>query len=238
MKNLRFPILSQLKGFCKMKKTIKTSRSAGYLEKIFRQLNMDSFGGELEEPIITIQTTPGAYGHVTVGKTWKRGEEWRHELNIAADWLDRPIEEVVATMLHEMVHLYNIQHEIQDCSRGGAYHNKRFKEEAEKHMLRIEKDDTYGWTITKVTDELLEYILHQGWEEFEMSRGFHGGYNGPSGDKSGSSPKPPKGGQNGTGKPKGSNSRRYVCPCCKAIVRTTKDLYIICGTCKVDFELT
>lgn len=39
-------------------------------------------------------------------------------------------------------------------------------------------------------------------------------------------------------KPKGSNSRRYVCPCCKAIVRSTKDLHMICGTCKVDFELT
>lgn len=41
-----------------MKKTIRTSRSAGYLEKMFRQLNTDSFGGELEEPIITIMSTP------------------------------------------------------------------------------------------------------------------------------------------------------------------------------------
>lgn len=32
-----------------MKKATKTSRSAGYLEKMFRQLNADSFGGELEE---------------------------------------------------------------------------------------------------------------------------------------------------------------------------------------------
>lgn len=105
-------------------------------------------------------------------------------------------------------------------------------------MLCIEKHPVYGWTITKVTDELLDYILRQGWEDFEMSRGSLGGYVGPSGDKSGSNPKPPRGGQNGTERPKGSNSRRYVCPCCKAIVRTTKDLHIICGTCKVDFELT
>lgn len=221
-----------------MKKTIKTSRSAGYLEKMFRRLNEDSFGGILEEPIITIQSTPGAYGHVTVAKAWKRGDERRHELNISADWLNRPIEEVVATMLHEMVHLWNLQHDIQDCSRGGSYHNRKFKEEAEKHMLQIEKHETYGWTITKITDELLEYILKQGWEDFEMNRGFLGGFSGPSGDKSGSSPKPTVAGMNGTEKPKGSNSRRYVCPCCKAIVRTTKDLHIICGTCNVDFELS
>lgn len=102
-----------------MKRTVKTSRAAGYLEKIFRTINQDSFGGQVEEPIITIQSTPGAYGHVTVAKTWKRGEDERHELNIAADWLDRPIENLVATMIHEMVHLLNMQNGIQDCSRGG-----------------------------------------------------------------------------------------------------------------------
>lgn len=61
-----------------MKETTKTSRAAGQLEKMFRQLNQDSFGGELEEPIITIQSTPRAYGHVTVCKTWKRKDDWRH----------------------------------------------------------------------------------------------------------------------------------------------------------------
>lgn len=78
-----------------MKETIKTSRTAGYLEKIFRALNADWFGGELEEPIITIQSTPRAYGHVTVAKVWKRKDQQRHELNIGAETLERPIEEVV-----------------------------------------------------------------------------------------------------------------------------------------------
>lgn len=218
-----------------MKKTIKTSRSAGYLEKMFRQINIDSFGGELEEPIITIQTTPGAYGHVTIGKTWKRGEEWRHELNISADWLNRPIENVVATMIHEMVHLYNIQHNIQDCSRGGTYHNKKFRDEAEKHMIRVDKSDKYGWTITSPTDELLEYILKQGWEEFEMNRGFGFGLAGSSGAKDGNSV--PGAAQGSKEKPKGSNSRKYVCPGCGAIVRATRDLEIICKPCMLEFEL-
>ena len=37
-----------------MKETIKTSRTAGYLEKIFRALNNRYFDGLLEEPVITI----------------------------------------------------------------------------------------------------------------------------------------------------------------------------------------
>ena len=44
-----------------MKDTVKTSRTAGYLEKIFRALNAKYFDNQLEEPIITIQSTPKAY---------------------------------------------------------------------------------------------------------------------------------------------------------------------------------
>lgn len=95
-----------------MKETVKTSRTAGYLEKIFRALNAKYFNGELEEPIITIQSTPRAYGHVTVAKAWQRGDTTRHELNIGAGTLARPIENVVATTLHECVHLWNLQNGI------------------------------------------------------------------------------------------------------------------------------
>lgn len=220
-----------------MKSTTRTSRTAGYLEKIFRAINADSFAGVIEEPIISIMSTPGAYGHVTVGKVWKRKDEDRHELNIAADWLQRPIENVVATMIHEMVHLYNIQMGIQDCSRGGSYHNKKFKEEAEKHMLRIDKDEKYGWTITSPTDELLEYILDKGWGDIDMGRGLGWIPRDTGGNKKGTGAAGKPGGDTEKGKPKG-NSRRYVCPGCKAIVRATKDLHIVCGDCKLDFELS
>lgn len=101
-----------------MKETIKTSRASGYLEKIFRVLNAEYFENKLEEPIITIQSTPKAYGHVTVAKAWHRADGGqRHELNVGAGTLDRPIESVVSTVLHEMVHLWNLQIGVQDCSR-------------------------------------------------------------------------------------------------------------------------
>lgn len=220
-----------------MKETTRTSRTAGYLEKIFRAVNADSFAGKIEEPVISIMSTPGAYGHVTVGKVWKRKGEERHELNIAADWLQRPIEHVVATMIHEMVHLYNMQNGVQDTSRGCTYHNKKFKEEAEKHMLHIEKHDKYGWTLTSPTDELLEYIMDKGWSDIDMGRGFLFGIGGSSGGNGGSGATgKPVAGPEGE-KPKG-NSRRYKCPSCGAIVRATRDLSIICGSCNVDFELS
>lgn len=153
-----------------MKETVKTSRTAGYLEKIFRALNVKYFNGELEEPIITIQSTPRAYGHVTVAKAWQRGDTTRHELNIGAGTLARPIENVVATTLHECVHLWNLQNGIQDCSRGGAYHNKKFKEAAEARDLKISYDPRVGWSITEPTDALCEFILEQDWQDISMNR--------------------------------------------------------------------
>ena len=207
-----------------MKETIKTSRTAGYLEKIFRALNQDYFDGELEEAIITIQSTPRAYGHVTVAKAWSRADgEQRHELNIGAGTLDRPIEDVVATVLHEMVHLYNLQHGIQDCSRGGTYHNKRFRDAAEARDLRISYDSRIGWSITEPTDALIEYILNQGWSEIHMNR--HDGFS-----MRGIGGKGAAGGMP-TGTPKPSSTRKLICPCCGNSVRATKTVRIMCMDC-------
>lgn len=210
-----------------MKETTKTSRTAGYLEKIFRMLNEDWFNGELEEPIITIQSTPRAYGHVTAAKTWKKKGETRHELNLGAETLNRPIENIVATMLHEMVHLYNIAHDVQDCSREGTYHNKKFKEEAERRGLLISHHEKYGWTITEPTDELIEYILDKGWTEIHINR------------ISEWEPPPSKGTKIGnsnstditTAPRKKSSTRKLQCPCCGNSVRATKTVRIMCMDC-------
>lgn len=210
-----------------MKKLVKTSRTAGYLEKIFRALNEDFFSGELEEPIITIQSTKGAYGHVTISKVWKSENGQRHELNIGADTMNRPIENIVATMLHEMVHLYNLQHEIKDTSRSYTYHNKKFKTKAESVGLIIEHNDKIGWSITSPSEELIDYIISKDWEEISLNRGL------------GFSPRPdgaPKtGGKDGEdedGEPKKkSSTRKLVCPCCGCSVRATKKVRIMCMDC-------
>ena len=47
-------------------------------------------------------------------------------------------------MLHEMAHLYNLNHGIKDVSNNGYYHNKKFKETAEAHGLAISHHHTYG----------------------------------------------------------------------------------------------
>lgn len=215
-----------------MKETTRASRAVGQLEKMHRAINQDSFGGALDEPIITISSTPGAYGHITIMRVWQSKGEARYELNISADYLARPIESVAATLIHEMTHQFNLMNGIQDCSRGGTYHNKKFKAEAEKHMISVDCDSRYGWTITSPTDELLEYILEKGWTELMIERNPLFGALGGSGSK---------GKAGAPGKPDGekpkSSTRKYMCPCCGTIIRATKEVNVICGEDGAKFEL-
>lgn len=217
-----------------MKELVKYSRVTGYLEKLYRELNHDKFNGELEEPVITIQSTPRAYGHVTVGKVWKidgQEEQFRYELNIGAGTLDRPIENVVSTLLHEMVHIYHLQNGIQDCSRGGTYHNKKFKEKAESVGLIIDYDKKIGWSITSPSEELIEYIISKDWQDIRINRNEYGRL--PAVGKKGTSTGSPS--TDGTDGKKPSSTRKYVCPCCGASVRATRTLSIVCGEC-ADFD--
>lgn len=89
------------------------------------------------------------------------GTRW-HELNIGAGTLDRDIADVVSTLLHEATHLYNLQEGVQDTSRGGRYHNKRFREAAEARDLKISYDPKIGWSITEPTEALIDFIISQG----------------------------------------------------------------------------
>lgn len=215
-----------------MKQTIKTSRTAGQLEKMFRALNAHFFASELEEPIITLKNTPGAYGHITCGKVWRAGESTRYEINIGTATLYRPIEEISATLLHEMCHEYNLMHDIQDCSRGGSYHNKKFKTCAEEHGLLIEHHEKYGWTITSPSLALLEFVEMQGWQDIEMNEGF--AFRIPGGEKTGSKEKPGE----GTKPPrKPSSTRKYICPKCGNSCRATKAINIMCMDCNEQMQV-
>ena len=140
-----------------MKQTVKTSRAAGQLEKMFRELNKHYFAGKLPEPIISLKKTPSAYGHITCSKVWQAGGENKYEINISSATLDRPIEETASTLLHEMVHEYCMETGIKDTSNNGVYHNRRFKEQAEAHGLTVDHHETYGWTITSPSEELLDF---------------------------------------------------------------------------------
>ena len=212
-----------------MKQTTKMSRAVGQLEKIYFHLNQDFFEGALPTPIITVQSKPGTYGHCSKFKVWQRKEDDAYELNIAAEVLNYPIEETLDTMIHEMVHLYCREHGIKEVSRGGAYHNGRFKEEAEKRGLECFKTDKYGWN-TRPGERVLEYALSNDWSDISIGRNsmIYPIAVGASGS-------PQAGVLVGGGK-RPSSTRKLVCPCCGNSVRATKAVRIMCMDCMVQMQ--
>lgn len=186
-----------------------------YLGKLYDYCNDNLFCGELNRPVITIQTDSRnkTYGWWSCQKVWKENAEddGEHELNMTAQSLNRPIGDIAATMIHEMCHQYASVNDIQDCSRSGSYHNKLFKKIAETHGLIVELLPTIGWSQTSLTKETAALI-----DKFVKSNSDKVIYRLPV--LKGSTVK-------------SSSTRKYVCPCCGNSVRATKSVNIKCADC-------
>lgn len=214
-----------------MKQLTSYNRVAGYLNKLFDLLNEHFFESALTRPTITIQSTPRAYGHFSLSpETWVSVTGSSHEINIGAGTLSRPIENVSATLLHEMVHYFNYVNGIQDCSRGNTYHNKRFKVAAETHGLSVKHDIKYGWAITSPNDLLLSFILENDLTDILINRNEYHGIAVPgTGTHSNGGITVPLSHK--------SSSRKYTCPCCHNSVRATKAVNIACLDCGIPMIL-
>lgn len=190
----------------RMSETIKS------LEDIFDKLNAIYFEGKLPKPVITVQTTPKAYGHCSTKKIWKSENEGMYEINLGAEFINRPKEQTCATLLHEMVHLYCNENDIRDTCQNGRYHNKAFSTECEARDLVVEYDRANGYAHTSPTDAFKQKIAEAGIDlTVRFARIM------------------PK----AKAKAERQKAHRYVCPICGQEVRSTSDLSLICGVCEV-----
>jgi len=198
------------------------------LEYSFDVLNEVYFGGELPPIVITLQSSPRSNGHFTVGRVWRAEEEHFNEINISVEHLDRPIENIIATLCHEMVHYYCQLKGIQDTSQGGRYHNKNFKRVAESKGLIISYRQYIGYSVTTPSPEFIEVLKEHGIEKpLDINR------DGERIDLAGMLGTLGKGGTAGidTGAKPKSSTRKYICPCCGNSFRATKDINVLCIEC-------
>jgi rubrerythrin len=208
------------------------------LHKAFKKLNETFFKNELPEPAITIQTSGKrkAMGWCTTKEVWgdKEGKIKLYEINIAAEFLDQDFFETMDTLMHEMVHLYNIRKGVQDCSRGGTYHNKKFKKEAENRGFYFESDQPdkkYGWYNPKLTEETKEKILRLGINEKAFIIARRGmALHRIEGEEI-------EGERQEEQQEERKKSFKWVCPSCGLIVRSTKpNISIQCMECEQQLE--
>ena len=132
------------------------------LEYGFEILNKVYFNGELPPIVISIMSSPRTNGHFTINKEWRVEDKRFNEINISAEHMDRPIENIMGTLLHEMVHYYCQINGIADVSQNGRYHNKKFKEEAEKRGLIISQGKYIGWSKTEPGEAFKNVLKEHG----------------------------------------------------------------------------
>lgn len=186
-----------------------------YLSMTYDFFNEKLFSGALIKPVITISPDEKnkAYGWITRDKLWKENgnEGGMYELNLSAQFLKRPISEIVATLIHEMCHQWATVNNFKDTARSGSFHNKLFKQIAEEHGLKTEYVHGKGWSTTTLSEET-EKLLHSFTQKYPPTLIYR------------EMPIKPK-------RVRDVSIRKYVCPDCEASVRATKAVNVLCGDC-------
>lgn len=200
------------------------------LEYGYDVLNNFYFGGELPPVVISIMSSPRTNGHFTLGKVWRKEDVHLHEINISAEHIDRPIENIMATMCHEMVHFHCLLHGIKDVSQNGRYHNRNFKREAEARGLLIEYAEYIGYSVTTPGEEFVRLIADYGIvKPADINRDGEKrvmvGIGGADGSNN----------VGGTENKPRCSTRKYQCPLCLNSFRATKDINVLCMDCNVQF---
>lgn len=187
------------------------------LYNMFQLANEKFYNKELPEPQILIVPAKGrpVLGYCTAKPVWGTEENAdQYEIAISAEYLRRGPEEIMGTLLHEMVHYYNGIHEVNDCTKT-QYHKKVFKEVAQAHGLKVEKTRNRGFSSTSLTEESKEWFasLALNKDVFKVSRQIA--------PKIGSSYKKPY---------------KYQCPICGAKIYSRKPVTATCSGCGEFFE--
>lgn len=140
------------------------NRSVTYeIEKIFNTFNKLYFDDLLPPPMITYNNS--LYGSLNKNAVTKNGSCYSYELILPINILNKDIDEIAACVLHNMIHEYDYIYEKKMASRGDTYHNKRFKNFAEKCGLTCEcSSEKYGWT-THTNDEFKTMCIELGFDK-------------------------------------------------------------------------
>lgn len=106
---------------------------------------------ELPAVVITVasgsMTKHPVWGHFAAMR-WQHGTTKLPEILIAGEGLNRPVTDVLATLLHETAHALGDVRGIKNTSRQGRWHNKKFAQLANELGLDAAKDDKIGWSVT------------------------------------------------------------------------------------------
>jgi hypothetical protein len=94
---------------------------------------------------------PG-WSHYAAPMRWQHGDDRLPEVLVSGEGLKRPATDVLTTVLHEATHALADIRGIQDTSRQGRWHNRRFAALADELGMNTTKDPRVGWSLCQLRD--------------------------------------------------------------------------------------
>ena len=198
-----------------------TQRTYSSLTTAYDFFNRELFGDELPPCLITVQRHKGAYGYFSGERfvSVADPEEVTDEIALnPAHFATRSPEEVLATLVHEMVHLW--QHHFGKQARR-SYHDRQWaakmrevglipsdtgepggKETGQKMTHYIEQDGPFARACARLLAEQPAMLYHDRASEDAGAR-----------------------------RKKAASKTKYTCPSCELNAWAKPDVRLICGDC-------
>lgn len=193
-----------------------TREQWGAYQRAWAWFNDRLFGGQLEPCILNFSRRSRRTRGFFAPDRWRKDEARTPEISLNPDQLDRPLAEVMSTLVHEMAHQW--QNQCGRASRGG-YHNKEWGRKMKEVGLHPSDTGLPGGRETG--QRMTHYVAECGPfaqafadmpEEYRMP--WTSGVGSPA-DK----PAPPV------------SKVRFACPGCGAHAWGKPGLEVVCGVC-------
>ena len=140
-----------------------TKETYDVLQKAYEVFNKALFSSELPNCLITLQRRKRSYGYFCGNRFAREDGQLTDEIALnPSHFRERPVQEILATLAHEMVHLW--QHHFGKAGRG-RYHNKQWAEKMKK--IGLQPTDTGEEGGKETGDQVHHFIIPSG--KFERS---------------------------------------------------------------------
>lgn len=139
--------------------TIKPTRETyDRLQQACDHFNKALFEGTLPNALITLQRRKGTYGYFASAKFQRDDGKAADEIALnPARFHNRPLKEILATLVHEMVHLW--QHHQGEPGRG-RYHNREWAEKMKS--IGLQPTDTGSEGGNEIGESVGHFIIEKG----------------------------------------------------------------------------
>ena len=191
----------------------------------FTFFNYTLFDGQLPDVGFTVETRKGARAFFHANQfTMKDNGDKLHKIAMNPDSFDRTDEKSMSTLVHEMVHLWQVVHGLPGR---GAYHNAEWASK----MLELGLPPQSTTTGSRGTGDRVTHDIEPGgafglaFDEWSQ-RGLSIGWQGKQKDAA----------QLAAAKSKRKSKTKYTCPGCRDNMWGKPNMYVICGDCGDDFE--